>query len=269
MKERKAEILKRYIEHEGNLSMGKLIGGTKVKASQVRQWIEEEGWDKKYRTDRTPLSVETVELLGSAAEDFGITEQEEQLVYHTLRLHNITQAAINAGYNPQDASRKGREVLNRENVKAFRQSLLTRMNAESFITGAHVLEMYEKIAFADINDVVSVTPNGVVPKRNFDGQLVDSIVEGRDGIKVSLNNRMEALKVLAKHTNMTDSDTRYIEKQMELMEAKINIERAKLGDDGRKILNDGFSEALKNSVGAAWQDETDSDEQDQSDEDEG
>lgn len=269
LQERKNEVLEKYIKHEGNITVQSLVAGTKVSISQAKAWIAEGDWEEKYKTDRTPLSVETVELLSSAAEDFGITEQEEQLVYHVLRLHNVTQAAINAGYNPQDASRKGREVLNKENVKAFRAALIERMNAESFITGAHVLEMYEKIAFADINDIVEITSAGYIkPKRNFDGQIVDSIAESKDGIKISLNNRMEALKVLAKHTNMTESDTKYVEKQLELMEAKINIERARLGEDERKVLNDGFTDALKNSVGAAWDDETDSDDDGTNEEDE-
>ena len=77
-----------------------------------------------------------------------------------------------------------------------------------FIDTMDIVDMYIKIAFADITDYVTFGPRGVQPKKSesVDGQLICKIKEGRDGVSIELADKMKALDKLSNYLGVTPQD---------------------------------------------------------------
>lgn len=250
-KEKHDAVLTKYIELKGNVATKDLAKEFKVKVSQVEQWMKDEEWIDKYY-DTIHLSPDTIELMNSAGEDYGLTEQEEMFAYHYLRTANAHTSALHAGYAPQDASRLGSNLLKADHIRKFIQALKTQTKTESFVQASDIINMYERIAMADITDFIEVSKNGVPRlKPHFDGQLVKTIKKGKDGITFELYDKKWAIEKMDEYTQAVPN--RGLEKSLELQETRVNIEKAKLGDDGTgDKLVDGFEDAFESTVAKLW-----------------
>lgn len=258
-KQKHDEMLAYFIERAGNVTADQLAIKFGVKISIVNKWMKDEQWQEKYY-EPVMLSTDTMDLISSAGDDFKLDEQEEVFCYHYLRTHNVHASALRAGYEPLTATKKGNSLLRKDYIKDFLKAIQSQMARESFLHGSQILDMYERIAFADINDYVQKGAWGWVPRKNFDGQVVTQMKETKDGTTVILGDRMKALEKLEEYVDLESSKRKAQQKDLELKEAKLNIERAKLGEDEREVLNDGFTEALKASVGTAWAEDEDEEE---------
>lgn len=211
LKKHHDETLTRYIEDGGEVSVKVLSRVGKVPQSYVRKWIREENWDQYVREDpgdKVNLSEKSKEFIKSAAEQYGLSEREEAFCYHFFKSKNATQAALRAGYGSHYSYNAAYHILQKENVKQFLKALQAQTCEELFVETLDVLRMWAKIAFADMNDYVTVSGAGVMLKGSAytDGQVITEIKEGRDGVAIKMADKMKALDRLSSYLKILPGD---------------------------------------------------------------
>lgn len=250
MKEKHDKALEAFIKVKGNITAQTLATQVNTKKSTVQKWMEEEDWEAKYY-ERIDLSSDTVELIATAGEDFGLDEQEEMFAYHYMRTFNARASALHAGYSPKEADYKGRSLLRTPAIRRFISTVKQQMAMESFLVSSDIIEMYERIAFADIKDFVEIDKYGNPKlKQDIDGQLVKSVKKGKDGVTFELIDKKWAMDKLDQIHKATPNEI--AQETLKLQSARVEIERAKLGDDGNTQLVDGFEDAFKGSIQKIW-----------------
>ena len=211
LKQHHDETLTYYIEHGGEVSVKVLSRVGKVPQSYVRQWIKSENWDQYVMEDpgdKIKVSEKTKKFIESAAERYGLSEQEETFCYHYFKCKNATQAALRAGYSSGYSYNCGYHLLNKPNIKEFLRDLQSQACEELFIDTLDIIRMWAKIAFADMNDYVSVSGAGVLLRNSgqTDGQVITEVKEGKDGITIKLADKMKALDRLSSYFKVLPED---------------------------------------------------------------
>ena len=222
------DALTYYIEHKGEVSVKVLSRVAKVPQSYIRTWIKEENWDqytKEDPEDKVKLSEKTKEFIKSAAEQYGLTEQEETFCYHFFKCKNATQAAMKAGYSSAYAYNCGYRLINKPHIKKFLRDLQAQACEEVFVDTLDIIRMWAKIAFADMNDYVVVSGGGVMLKgsNQTDGQIITEIKEGKDGITIKMADKMKALDRLSAYFKVLPGD--------KAQEAKLKVIEKALSSD--------------------------------------
>ncbi len=234
MKAHHDETLTYYIEHQGEVSVKVLSRVGKVPQSYVRKWMKEENWDqyiKENSEDKIRVSEKTKDFIKSAGEAYGLTEQEELFCYHFFKCKNATQAAMRAGYSSAWAYNAGYNLLQKPNIRKFLKEIKSKACEELFIDTLDIINMWAKIAFADMNDYVSVSGAGVMLRGSHqtDGQVISEIKEGKDGITIKLADKMKALDRLSSYLKVLPGD--------KTQDAKLRVlEKALSSDDGEEPL---------------------------------
>ena len=223
------DALTYYIEHQGEISVKVLSRVAKVPQSYVRKWIKEENWDqytKEDPEDKIKLSEKTKQFIESAAEKYGLSEQEETFCYHFYKSKNATQAALKAGYGSHYAYNAAYYILNKPHIKKFLRDLQAQACEEIFVDTLDIIRMWAKIAFADMNDYVVVSGGGVMLKgsNQTDGQIITEIKEGKDGITIKMADKMKALDRLSAYFKILPGD--------KAQEAKLRVIEKALSSDG-------------------------------------
>ena len=229
LKKHHDETLTYYIDHSGEVSVKVLSRVGKVPQSYVRKWMKEENWDqytKEDPEDKIKVSEKTKQFIQSAAEDYGLSEKEETFCYHYFKCKNATQAALRAGYSSSWAYNCGYRLLGKPKIKQFLKDLQAQACEELFVDTLDIIRMWAKIAFADMNDYVSVSGAGVMlnGSNQTDGQVITEIKEGKDGITIKMADKMKALDRLSSYFKVLPGD--------KAQEAKLKvIEKALSSDD--------------------------------------
>ena len=97
-----------------------------------------------------------------------LTAKEQKFVQEYIRIGNITQAAIIAGYNKRSAGSLGSSVLKKVDVKAYYDELMAEMAHDSIMGAREALELLTSIARGETKEeVVAQTAEGyfLVDKR--------------------------------------------------------------------------------------------------------
>lgn len=220
LKKHHDETLTYYIEHEGEVSVKTLSRVGKVPQSYVRKWLKTENWDQYVMEDdgdKIKVSTKTKEFIESSAEKYGLTEREELFCYHYFKCKNATQAAMRAGYSSAFCYNAGYNLLSEPKIKRFMRDIQTFACEELFLDTMDIIRMWAKIAFADMNDYVQVSPGGVLLRGSAktDGQVVTEIKEGKDGVTIKLADKMKALDRLSSYFQVLPGD--------KAQQAKLNI----------------------------------------------
>lgn len=211
LKKHHDDALTYYIENGGEVSTKVLSRHGKVPQSYIRKWMKEENWDKyvmEDQGDKVKVSEKTKQFIQSAAEEYGLSEQEETFCYHYFKCKNATQAAMKAGYSSAYAYNCGYQFLNKPHIKRFLKDLQAQACEEVFVDTLDIIRMWAKIAFADMNDYVSVSAAGVMLKgsNQTDGQVITEIKEGKDGITIKMADKMKALDRLSAYLRILPED---------------------------------------------------------------
>ena len=112
-----------------------------------------------------------------------LTAKEQKLVHEYIRIGNITQAAIVAGYPKRSASSVGSEVLKKPDVKAYYDKQMAELARDSIMGAREALELLTSIARGETKEeVVAQTMDGY------------SLVNKRADIKDRLTATKEILK---------------------------------------------------------------------------
>ena len=211
LKKHHDDALTYYIEKGGEVSVKVLSRVAKVPQSYVRKWMKEENWDQytmEDEGDKVKVSPHVKEYVRTKAEEMGLSEQEEMFCYHFFKCKNATQAALRAGYGSHYAYNAAYHLLNKPSIQEFLKDIRAEACGEIFVDTIDILRMWAKIAFADMNDYVSVSGAGVLLKGSSqtDGQVVTEIKEGRDGVTVKLADKMKALDRLSSYLKVLPGD---------------------------------------------------------------
>ena len=112
-----------------------------------------------------------------------LTAKEQKLVHEYIRIGNITQAAIIAGYPKRSASSVGSDVLKKPDVKAYYDEKMSELAQDSIMGAREALELLTSIARGETKEeVVAQTIDGY------------SLVNKRADIKDRLTATKEILK---------------------------------------------------------------------------
>ena len=220
LKEHHDQALSYYIDNKGEVSVRSLSRVGKVPTATIRQWLSTEDWDQyleKDPEDQVELHDRTKDFIKSAGEKYKLTEQEELFCYYYFKTKNADLSARKAGYSAASSYSIASKLLHEPRILRFMKALKENVCTECFIDGVEVIQMWSKIAFADMTDYVNITPTGVSlkPSAVVDGQIITEIKEGRDGITIKLADKMKALDKLSAYLKVLPND--------KLMDVKLQV----------------------------------------------
>jgi len=215
-----------------------------AKAKIIVQYTEEELWEMK-REEVTAT----------------LTERQSRWCEIYVRSFNPELACVKAGYSKKSASAVARRLRKQNNVCVYLAWLKLRATDTLDIQVDDILRQYAKIAFADITDYLTLE-NGVltlIDTDQIDGQVVKSYKMSKDGIKLELHDKIQALDHLSRFFSEMPKtwQQRIEERRVEIQEQKLELEKESLGkateeqaEIGTALLN-----ALKGVTNDVWTDD--------------
>ena len=274
-----------YKQNKGNILLKDIATELGVTDTQIRKWKSQDKWDDKLKgtlpkgksniksniTNKRTVKKDTDEEaikkdVESILENNKLTEKQRLFCVYYIKCFNATKAAMKAGYSKNSAGEQGYQLLQKPSIKSEIQRLKQNKLNRAMLSEDDIFQKYIDIAFADITDYLefssqevqgeygSYTKNVVKLKNSneLDGSLISEISEGKDGIKIKLQDKMKALQCLSDRMDLLSTSVK----------AKLNIEMLKLEMEMNKVDNtqeetedDGFMEALENTADEVWNDE--------------
>jgi phage terminase small subunit len=200
-----------------------------------------------------------VELLEMTRDEVteGMNDKEVLFCEYFMKNYNIKTAAIKAGYNKKSAHMAGYKVRRRPLVNRYIAWLKLHVSKECHVDAVDIIELYMRIAFADVTDFIKIDALGkikLVPADEIDGQIVKQIKQGRDGITIELHDKMRALEKLERYFDVMPADwkQRIEEEKLKIMQQHLEIEKYKAGQGDDTTEDDGFIEAIKGVATEIW-----------------
>ena len=110
-------------------------------------------------------------------------------------------------------------MLQKDKIKKYINELQDEIRQNVIVNMGNVIDLMKRVAFADIGDFVEFgseekeNSNGEKYVKNYinfkdieevDGQLINEVSVGKDGIKVKLVSKEKALEFLAKYMDYPD-----------------------------------------------------------------
>lgn len=230
-----------------------------VPAGTVRRWKSTYHWDDEHQSERSEKKSERSESKKSVTnkavadevkqviQNTDLTDKQQLFCIYYIRCFNATKAYQKAyGVDYATAASIGYRLLENDGVKEEILRLKQdRLNRE-FLSETDIFQKYMDIAFADLNDFVTVKGETVQMNENVDGSLIDEITGTGYGVKIKLADRMKALQWISDHMDLA---TEKQKAEIALLKAKVQT------DESDEIADDGFLEALKGTAAEDWGDE--------------
>lgn len=129
-----------------------------------------------------------------------------------LASKNATQAAISAGYSPKTARSAGARLLTNVDIKVAIENGIRaqeqdaeRRAEESGITKERWVKELARIAFANIEDLITIAKDGqmeirtTVERDPLLGAVVKKVSQGKHGLSLELHSKQAALEAIGKH----------------------------------------------------------------------
>jgi phage terminase small subunit len=209
-----------------NKDIAQQVGG--VTADDIKRWKFRDQWEKQ-DPDAKARNYEWTEPDASKLDDEDITDEEAQRQAESMHRHfqdGMTDKqrlfciyyvnSFNAVTSYQRAYRCKRltacntayELLHKPIVSKYIRYLKELRLQSLFADGGDVVEMYMRIAFANINQFVVVKDGEVhsADSDSIDGQLVQEIKSTSDGVSIKLADRMKALQWLSDYFQLNPRD---------------------------------------------------------------
>lgn len=180
----------------------------------------------------------------------GLNEKQLLFCMYYVKYWNATKAykkVYECDY--VSAMSNGSRLLRNDKVRAEIKRLKAELANGIMLSAREVLQKYIDIAFADITDYVEFGSTKEVafdlmgqPLKDEDGNLITymrsyvtlnnseeldgtiltEVKKGKDGVSVKLADKMAALNMLARYTDVLDENTR---KQLQTEQSRLNIEK--------------------------------------------
>ena len=149
----------------------------------------------------------------------GITDKQRRFCEEYMLDFNATAAYLRAGYkaNAEAARRNASRLLTNSNVQACLEELRSESQRDAKITLEQTMQEIGRVAFGNITDALSFSPNGVVFQDS--NQLDDSVTaaiasvamtetETESGVyrrqALKMHNKIAALALLADYFGVRD-----------------------------------------------------------------
>nr|DAM98031.1 MAG TPA: Terminase small subunit [Caudoviricetes sp.] len=200
-----------------------------------------------------------------------LTEKQRLFCIYYIENFNATKAyqkAYDCDY--QTARRCGSRLLTNVDIKKEIDKLtnecLEEQEINSKLLSKRIFQKYIDIAFADITDYITFgkqeregefgpyTVNYVDLKdsNNVDGGLISEVSQGKDGIKIKLQDKMKALQWLSDRTDMLSDNDR---NKLDIELLKLEMQMNKIDNTQEEVEEDGFIEAISKTIDEVWDDE--------------
>ena len=167
---------------------------------------------------KEPIADEVKEVLENAE----LTDKQRLFCIYYIKYFNATKAAIKAGYSKDTAGEQGYQLLQKTSIQVEIQKLKQAKLNRAMLSEDDIFQKYIDIAFADITDFLEFgneevdgefgqyTRSYVNIKHSFevDGTLISEVSQGKDGVKVKLQDKMRALQWLSDRMDLLPTDTR-------------------------------------------------------------
>ena len=215
-----------------------------VSINTVKSWKTRYGWDRnasatpkkkkpksvhtKKRTQKTveqeERQEEKREALKALVKVDWMQEKQRLFCLYYLQTHNATSSYQRAyGCTRAAAAASASRLLNDAKIRACIQQLKDERDAGILLRATDVVELYMRIAFADISEFVSVN-QGIYTVNDLsevDTQLIESVKPTKDGsVIVQLNDRMKALQWLSDYFELNPRDGHKVEYQRKMAELR-------------------------------------------------
>ena len=244
--------------------------------------------NNKKLKEEEPIANEVKEVLDNTE----LTDKQRLFCIYYINCFNATksyQKAYSSSYIV--ANVEGYRTLVKPSIKAEIEKLKQHKLNRAMISEEDIFQRYMDIAFSDIGDYLSfkkvrknkwtknkggedipvINPDtgeqdyyeyNVVELNNskeLDTSILQEVSEGKDGVKIKLQDKMKALQWLSDRLNLLPTETRIKldneKAKVQIAQEKLSLEKSKVtGDDG-DTGDDGFLEALKETITEVWDNE--------------
>ena len=235
----------------------------------LKSWIKRYGWSKekkgapKLQKECTSKDNKKIKVkkpsLNKVMENTDLTEKQRLFCIYYIENFNATKAyqkAYECNYNTAKAHgcKLLQKVAVKQEIDRLTEECLEEQEINSKLLSKRIFETYIKIAFADITDYLDFSKFTVKLKNSseVDGTLIGEISEGKDGIKLKLQDKMKALQWLSDRTDLL-TDIQKAKLDIELI--KVESALIKQGGDEGEVEDDGFIDALNAQVEEVWNDD--------------
>lgn len=275
-----------YKQHNGEILLKDIATQLDVSESTVRSWKNRYKWDdeisatsqknkcnvanKKVIKENKETHTKKLKKIENSLSD-ELTKKQRLFCIYYIENFNATKAyqkAYDCDYQTamSNASRMLRNAKVKQEIDRLTNECLEEQEINSKLLSKRIFQKYIDIAFADITDYITFgkqeregefgpyTVNYVDLKdsNNVDGGLISEVSQGKDGIKIKLQDKMKALQWLSDRTDMLSDKDRY---KLDLEITKTELAMLKQGGDEGEVEDDGFIEALNAQVDEVWNDD--------------
>lgn len=247
-----------------NITLKALAEKHGIKLGTLKSRKSREGWSRDPTIkDATPKKKKVAKTKKDAtvqpiilSDD--LTDKQKLFCLYYLKYYNATKAYQKAyGVDRSTAESIAYRLMAKDGVRKEIQRLKSEQMNGLFLDGMAVLQKYMDIAFADITDFVTfnrcdqqtgqnevlLNPDGtvkdIVPKLiswnemyfkdmdEVDGTIISEVKKSKDGISIKLHDKMKALEVLTKYTDLLNDQqkNRLAEEQMKLNQMKYDLDK--------------------------------------------
>lgn len=272
-----------YKLNNGEILLKDIAAQLGVKDAQIRKWKSQDKWEEKLKgtlqknkrnviNKKTDINKQAVnEDIESVLKNDKLTEKQKLFCIYYIENFNATKAyqrAYECSY--ATAMSEGSKSLRNPKIKIeidrLTNECLEEQEINSKLLSKRLWKKYIDIAFADITDYLEFnskevqgeygtsTKNTIRLKNSdeVDGSLISEISEGRDGIKIKLQDKMKALQWLSDRMDLLPTS---VKTKLDIEMLKLEVEMNKHDNTQEEVENDGFIEALNNATDEVWNDE--------------
>ena len=272
-----------YKLNNGEILLKDIATQLGVKDTQIRKWKSQDKWEEKLKgtlpknkrnviNKKTDINKQAInEDIESVLKNDKLTEKQKLFCIYYIENFNATKAyqrAYECSY--ATAMSEGSKSLRNPKIKIeidrLTNECLEEQEINSKLLSKRLWKKYIDIAFADITDYLefnskevqgeygTYTKNTISLKNSdeVDGSLISEISEGRDGIKIKLQDKMKALQWLSDRMDLLPTS---VKTKLDIEMLKLEVEINKHDNTQEEVENDGFIEALNNATDEVWNDE--------------
>ena len=272
-----------YKLNNGEILLKDIATQLGVKDAQIRKWKSQDKWEEKLKgtlpknkrnviNKKTDINKQAInEDIESVLKNDKLTEKQKLFCIYYIENFNATKAyqrAYECSY--ATAMSEGSKSLRNPKIKIeidrLTNECLEEQEINSKLLSKRLWKKYIDIAFADITDYLefnskevqgeygTYTKNTISLKNSdeVDGSLISEISEGRDGIKIKLQDKMKALQWLSDRMDLLPTS---VKTKLDIEMLKLEVEMNKHDNTQEEVENDGFIEALNNATEEVWNDE--------------
>ena len=231
------EAFEIYKKHNGNIDLVEIAKILSLSPGTVRGWKAKDKWDSELNgtlqndTERSNKKINKksskeeliAEEVKEVLENNELTDKQRLFCIYYNKCYNATKAYQKAYQVDYDtANAHGYKLLSNVVIKDELQKLKQVKLNRVMLSEDDIFQKYIDIAFADITDFLEFgneevdgefeqyTRSYVNIKHSFevDGTLISEVSQGKDGVKVKLQDKMRALQWLSDRMDLLPTATR-------------------------------------------------------------